>query len=943
MKNSLFKNLIEDALEVIRSRVFILGVVFSLLMVILLHRLYDLQIVNGEDYLNTFTYRIQKDTELVSPRGTIFDCNGVPLAYNKLSYTITIEDSTLLTDNQTKNTMIAALIRFIESTGNTLIYDIPIDLDENGQMIFTAGTNTVLRFKKDVYSTENLSDEQVNATAQDVYTYMRGNRMFNLSSDYDTREALNILSVRFDLYMKRYEKYLSVDVATDVNDQLVAAVKENADILPGVTVEQDYTRVYADSKYFSNITGYLGAISEDELAAYQEEGRTDYSQNDQIGKTGIESYYESVLKGTKGSQTLYVNSLGSVLEVSDTVNPIPGENVVLSIDYNLQKAAYDMLEERIAGILLGYMVTDVDPANNPDQHIPANDFYFALINNNIINLDHLSADDATDMEKAFWKSYLDYQSTVISKIEPQMANRRKNLTDQYYDYIDLIYNNLKNDEVILAQSIDDSDPVISEWKDATISFEKLIRHYITENAVDLTKLELSGKYPDSDEIYAAILKYAGDHISENTDFIKRAYYYMLKSGYIDGAQICLLLYDQNILERDSDYNLLVSGKMSAYDFMYSKIYNMEITPDMLALDPCSGSYILTDVKTGAVKALVSYPGYDANKVNNVRYFSSLITSGSSPFFNKVTQQTLAPGSTYKPLVAIAGLEEGIIDENYYVYDNVEFTKVVPHAFCWNSGGHEYVNVVSAIEFSCNYFFYELGYNMGWNAKEKEMQNAKGLAVLEKYAKLFGLDENTGLELSESDSHISDESCVRSAIGQGTNAYTAAQLNRYITTVANSGDLLKLTIVDSITDSEGKVIEKNEPEVEREIDIDQKTWDLVHRGMYLVCNESSYAEKMAGLGVTLAGKSGTAQESESRPPHALFVGYAPYEDPEVSAVLIVPNGHGSSKVLDLFADLMCYYYNLPLKNQNTEEDIEEEQAAAGARHANLPDMVTSNTD
>ena len=937
--------MIEDLLDIIRSRVFILGAVLMLLLAVLVHRLYDLQIVNGEDYLNTFTYRIQKDTELVSPRGTIFDCNGVPLAYNKLSYKITIEDSTLLTDNQTKNTMIASLIHFIESTGNTLIYDIPYRLDENGQMIFTAGTNTVLRFKKDVYSTENLSDAQVNADAQEVYEYMRSSKMFNLDPAYDTETALKILSVRFDLYMKRYEKYLSVEVATDVNDQLVAAVKENTDILPGVTVEQDYTRVYADSKYFSNITGYIGSISEDELAAYQESGNTSYSQNDLIGKTGIESYYESILKGTKGSQTLYVNSLGSVLETADTVNPIPGQNVNLTIDYNLQKAAYDLLEERIAGILLGYMVTDVDENNNPEKYIPAKDFYFALIDNNIISIDHLSSEEATDNEKYFWETYLSYYDQVTDQLPTQMNVRRSKLNDEYYTYIDLIYSMLRNNELLLPSSIDDGDPVIADWKNGDISFEDLVIHYITKNAVDLTKLELSGKYPDTGEIYQAIINYTEAHISESTDFIKKAYYYMLDKNEINGSMICLLLYDQNILERDSDYNNLVSGKLSAYDFMYSKIYNMEITPDMLALDPCSGSYILTDVKTGEVKALVSYPGYDANKVNNVSYFSSLVTSKSSPFFNKVTQQTLAPGSTYKPLVAIAGLEEGIIDEDYYIYDNVEYTKVQPHAYCWNAGGHEYVNVVSAIEFSCNYFFYDLGFNMGWNEKEKEMQNAQGLAVLRKYAELFGLNETSGLELSESDPHISDESCVRSAIGQGTNAYTASQLNRYITAVANSGKLLDLTLIGSITDSEGNIIETHQPEVEREIDVDQKTWDLVHRGMYLVCNESSYAEKMAGRGVTLAGKSGTAQESESRPPHALFVGYAPYEDPEVSAVLIIPNGHGSSKVLDLYADLMCYYYNLPMKNQKTDEETEEGETAVSktGRHANLPDMNSSNTD
>ena len=165
------------------------------------------------------------------------------------------------------------LIGFIESTGNTLNYDIPLEMDASGTLSFNAGENTVLRFKKDVYSSEKLTDEQTNATAEDVYAYMRGKKLFNLDESYSKEEALKILSVRFDLWMKRYEKYLSITVANDVNDQLVAAVKENAEDLPGVSVEQSYTRVYADSKYFSNITGYIGSISEDELAQYERGGK----------------------------------------------------------------------------------------------------------------------------------------------------------------------------------------------------------------------------------------------------------------------------------------------------------------------------------------------------------------------------------------------------------------------------------------------------------------------------------------------------------------------------------------------------------------------------------------------------------------------------------------------------------------------------------------------
>ena len=119
-------------------------------------------------------------------------------------------------------------------------------------------------------------------------------------------------------------------------------------------------------------------------------------------------------------------------------------------------------------------------------------------------------------------------------------------------------------------------------------------------------------------------------------------------------------------------------------------------------------------------------------------------------------------------------------------------------------------------------------------------------------------------------------------------------------------MYQLSVLDKITDSEGNVLEKNEPKLTNKIELKQSTWDMVHTGMYKVCNESSYRSQMGGLKVTLAGKSGTAQVSEKLPNHGLFIGYAPYENPEVAATLIIPNGHGSSNVLDLYADLMCYY-------------------------------------
>lgn len=926
----MFKNLLEDLLNFIKSRTFVLAVVCVVMIGVLVHRLFQLQIINGEDYLNTFTYRIQKDTEIESPRGTIYDVNGVPLAYNKLSYSIILEDSTLLTDNQTKNTMIAKLVNFIESTGNTLIYDIPLQMDEDGNMSFSAGEGTVLRFKKDVYSSETLTDAQKNATAEEVYQYMRGKSLFNLDESYTAEEALKILSVRFDLWMKRYEKYLSVTVANDVNDQLVAAVKENADVLPGVSVQQDYTRVYADSKYFSNITGYIGSISEDELAEYKEQGNDSYSLNDQIGKTGAESYFESKLKGTKGSQKLYVNSLGSVLEVAKKTDPVPGEDVYLSIDADFQKAAYDKIEERIAGILLSYM-SDTATKTDSDVMIPIKEFYYALIDNNVISLDHLSAGDADDQEKAFWNDYKRYESDISSSLKDKMGTALTDLDDEYKSYLLMAYTMLKDNEILNTGNLDDNDETLAAWNAGTISFNDLIDYAITKDIVNISSLKLSSDYLDTNEIYSALLSYVEQELPVYEGFEKKAIYYMLQNDYISGADICLLLYSQNVLEKDDDYEKLLSGDMSAYTFMYTKIYNLEITPDMLALPPCSGSYVVTDVNTGKVKALVSYPGYDANQINNVKYFASLVNNSSSPLYNRATQQTLAPGSTFKPISAIAGLEEGVIDSDTWITDRVEYTKVEPHANCWNSAGHGTINVEQAIEYSCNYFFYEVGYRLGSKNNTTELSDSTGLAILSKYASMFGLDSVTGIELPETTPKISDESIVRSAIGQGTHNYTAAELARYVTAIANSGNLYQLSILDKITDSEGNVVEENQPKLTNKIELKQSTWDIVHTGMYKVCNESSYRSKMGNLEVTLAGKSGTAQESENKPNHGLFIGYAPYENPEVAAALVIPNGHGSSNVLDLYADLMCDYFNVPYNNSN-----DDDSESTTARTANIPE-------
>ena len=162
--------------------------------------------------------------------------------------------------------------------------------------------------------------------------------------------------------------------------------------------------------------------------------------------------------------------------------------------------------------------------------------------------------------------------------------------------------------------------------------------------------------------------------------------------------------------------------------MKNRIDNLDITPGQLALDPCNASVVITDVNSGDVLAMVSYPGYDNNKMANsvdAQYFAKLNADKANPQYNYATQSAMAPGSTFKIVSATAGLMEGVIDLNDNVNCIGTFTEIVPSPRCWRRVGHGVENVTTAIRDSCNYFFYEVG-------------NRMGIESIEEYSKYFGL-------------------------------------------------------------------------------------------------------------------------------------------------------------------------------------------------------------
>lgn len=213
--------------------------------------------------------------------------------------------------------------------------------------------------------------------------------------------------------------------------------------------------------------------------------------------------------------------------------------------------------------------------------------------------------------------------------------------------------------------------------------------------------------------------------------------------------------------------------------------------------------------------------------------------------------------------------------------------------------------------SCNYFFYETGYRLSIDGKG-EYNDQLGLSRIKKYASLFGLDSTSGVEVGEAMPNVSDKDPIRSTIGQGTNIYTPVQLSKYISTLANRGTNYKLTLLNRILNKDGSIVLKNEPVVDKDLtNIKNSTWDSVLKGLYKVANESrgSVYRLYGNYDVTVAGKTGTAQISLSKPNHALFVSFAPYEDPEVSVTVVIPNGHTSGNAAETAKDIYDLYFNL----------------------------------
>lgn len=922
--------------HIVHSRLFAFSVILVVMMSILMHRLFVLQIVRGEEYMNNYTLLIEKDRDINATRGNIYDCNGEVLAYNKLAYSVVIEDNGTYESSKVRaaelNKIIKKTIKIIEEHGDKVNSDFNIILEDNAFKYKVSGT-AKLRFLADIFGRKSVDELKFNdklkcneadATAEQVVDYLINN--YNIEVK-DKKLAFKIAVVRYGLSANFYRKYISTLIATDVSLETVAAINENIVDLQGVSIEESTLRQYVDSEYFCHIIGYVGKISQNE---YDELGGSEagYSLNDYVGKAGIEQIMESYLKGQKGSEHFNVDNLGKIVNMIEKTDQVPGNDIYLSIDKKLQETVYNLLEREIAGILYSsiyniknYKATSARTSS--DVVIPIYNVYYALIDNNVIDIDNFASEDALEYEQKAYRIFNERYESTIDELNTELTKnptKFKMLSPRMKEYLNYMVSMLKDNDILNTSLIDKNDETYKKWADGDISVEEYLRYCIFSNWIDVTKLQdvSSESYSDSDEIYAALILKMENMLKGELDFHKLIYKYLIDDEKLTGRDICLLLFEQDILSySEEDVNKLKNGSVTPFNFIKAKIKSLEITPAQLALDPCAGSCVITDPQTGELKAVVTYPGYDNNRLANTvdsAYYNSLLNNKATPLYDFATQQETAPGSTFKPFIATIALTEGIIDEYDKILDEGVFKKVDNEPKCWlyrsSHGSHGEINVSEALRDSCNYFFYELGYDM--SLINGVYSDKRGINIINQYADLFGISEKTGIEIPESTPQVATEYPVMAAIGQSNNSYTTIGLARYVTTIASKGDVYNFTLLKKVVGPDGEVVKNFSPEIKNHVDVvSESTWNAVHLGMKMVCENTNV---LKNLPIEMAGKTGTAQQVTTRPSHALFIGFAPFDKPVFAIATRIPFGYSSSNAAELASNVIKYYFNI--------EDVED---------------------
>ena len=645
--------------------ILVLLAVFAVFVV----RLFVWQVRDGDEYLAEATATSLATVKIDAARGEILDRDGNALVTNKTTYKIVFRKPYMT--EETANETIHTLVELMQKRKEKWIDELPIQLNKKGEY----------EFKKD---------------KEDAVAYLKGKTFLNVNSytsaelcvkqlsqlydvdmeKYKPAELLRLLSVRYNMTMESFAATMPYTFAENVSKDTVSIVQENAAGFPGVTIAVTTRRNYENGTLAPHLLGTIGKLTEEEYNTLSERG---YAYDDVVGKSGIESAFESQLRGDNGTQTIEMHSDGTVASSKITKEPTQGSTVYTTLDSNLQKVAMASLERNVK-----------------------------------------AAGDSTDCKAG---------AAVVLKV--------------------------------------------------------------------------------------------------------------------------------------SDFSVL---------------------------------------------AAATCPTYDIGKLTEEDdYYTKLAKDKTQPLFNRALNGAFTPGSVYKPCVAAAALQEGVLTESSRVTCNHVYEYYAPSYMPTCMGYHGSINVTSALSHSCNIFFYDTGRRLGINN-------------MNLYSKSFGLGTDTGIEIGESEGILASPAerassggtwqpgdVIQAAIGQSDNAFTPLQLATYCATIANDGTRLKTHLVDKITDyTRENVLEETKAEIMEEVPISEENLRIVQDGMRQVCTSGTASGTFGRYGIAVAGKTGTA-ENPGHSDNTLFIGYAPYDNPQIAVAVVLEYGSAGEYSLNVAKDIFDAYF------------------------------------
>ena len=687
----------------INLRFNLLTVIIYIIGIVLIVKLFSLQIVHGAEYREQSNTRLTRESVLEAARGDILDRTGATLVTSDTQFALEMY-KTKIDDNEL-NISILNMINVLEKYGVSYPDFFPISINPYN---FTIEGEELTTWKEENDFDENIGAEEA------FYEFVN---KYEITNTTNIDEIRKILAIRYQITIEGYSSTKSITIAENIPREAVAEFSESADKFAGINISVKPIREYTSGSLASHILGYASQISSEEYATRKDT----YSQNDIIGKTGIEYVFEEYLKGKNGTRQIDMAVDGTTTAEYIAEEAIEGSDIVLTIDANLQKVTEDAL------------------------------------------------------------------------------------------------------------------------------------------AANIQKIASGG-------------------------FGQR--------------------FDTN-----------------------------------------AGACVVMNVNSGEILAMASYPTYNpADFVGGIstENWNNYNNNTAHPLVNKAVQNSYSPGSTFKMITAIAGLESGAINLNTVINDTGRYTKYRDfQPVCWYytdyHRGHGRLNVSGAIEKSCNYFFYETADRMG-------------IDTLAKYAKYFGLGGKTGVELpseangsvaspeTKAQLHPDDPSwyaadTLQAAIGQNDNSFSPVQMARYISMLSNGGNRIEPTIVKTIRNSDGSEVSKDEIEsfvnqklgIQEEeiedIEINQEYLDAVLAGMESVTQDSSGTAyvRFKDFDISVGGKTGSAEAAGDKV-NAWFVGFAPFENPEIAIVVIVENGGHGNYTAEVVRDIMEEYFGMNV------ETIEEDMTA-----------------